>query len=261
MKSSILITSYNKGKYIDQCISSCINQDIADDIEILVLDNYSEDTSNEVFNKYRDNIKIFKKKRVSIHPALNQIDLIKEGLSISNGNLIYLLDGDDFFLKNKLHNVNNIFKKNPKIKVVFDTSLKKRENNFSTYKIKEKINKNIWPTIINTSSITIKKEFILEILNKKLLDNFSLLEIDFRINVYSRNIKKNFIITKDTYTVYRQLNDSIMGNTKKYSSKWWKKRKQAHEFMKIMYLNNGLKYHNKFDFILTNFINKFIKTK
>ena len=44
MKSSILITSYNKGKYIDQCISSCINQDIADDIEILVLDNYSEDT-------------------------------------------------------------------------------------------------------------------------------------------------------------------------------------------------------------------------
>ena len=60
MKSSILITSYNKGKYIDQCISSCINQDIADDIEILVLDNYSEDTSNEVFNKYRDNIKIFR---------------------------------------------------------------------------------------------------------------------------------------------------------------------------------------------------------
>ena len=136
MKSSILITSYNKGKYIDQCISSCINQDIADDIEILVLDNYSEDTSNEVFNKYRDNIKIFKKKRVSIHPALNQIDLIKEGLSISNGNLIYLLDGDDFFLKNKLHNVNNIFKKNPNIKVVFDTSLKKSENKFSTNKIK-----------------------------------------------------------------------------------------------------------------------------
>ena len=52
-----------------------------------------------------------------------------------------------------------------------------------------------------------------------------------------------------------------MGNIKKYSSKWWQKRKQAHEFMKIMYLNNGLEYHNKLDFLLTNFINKFIKTK
>ncbi len=259
MKSSILITSYNKGEYIDECISSCINQEMVADTEILVLDNYSEDNSDQIFSKYKDKIKIFKKKRVGEHPALNQIDLIKEGLQISNGNLIYLLDGDDYFLKNKLHSVNNIFKKNTNIKVVFDTSLKKKENKFSSYKIKKKINKNVWPTIINTSSIAIKKEFILEILDKKLFDNFNLLEIDFRINVYSRNIKKNFFITKDSYTVYRQLNESIMGNIKKYSSKWWQKRKQAHEFMQIMYFNNGLKYHNKLDFLLTNFINKFIK--
>ncbi len=260
MKSSILITSYNKGRYIDQCISSCINQDMTDDIEIIVMDNYSEDNSEQIFNKYKDKIKIFKKKKVSTYPALNQIDLIKEGLKISSGNLIYLLDGDDFFLKNKLHNISNIFKNNPEIKVVFDTSFKKTNNKFSKYKVKKKINTSVWPTIINTSSITIKKEFILEILNKNLFDNFSLLEIDFRINVYSRNIKKNFHLTKDTYTVYRQLNDSIMGNIKKYSSKWWQKRKQAHEFMQIMYFNNGLKYHNKLDFLLTNFINKFIKT-
>ncbi len=261
MKSSILITSFNKGQYIDECILSCINQDYADDAEILVLDNYSEDNSDQIFAKYKDKIKVFKKKRVSIYPALNQIDLIKEGLSISNGNLIYLLDGDDFFLKNKLLNVNNIFKKNPNLEVVYDTSLKKRGNKLSTYEIKTKLNKNVWPSIINTSSISIKKEFILEILNKKLFDDFNLLEIDFRINVYSRNIKKNYIISKDAYTVYRQLDDSIMGNIKKYSSKWWQKRKQAHEFMKIMYLNNGLEYHNKLDFLLTNFINKFIKTK
>ena len=261
MKSSILITSYNKGRYIDQCISSCINQDMTDDIEIIVMDNYSEDNSEQIFNKYKDKIKIFKKKKVSTYPALNQIDLIKEGLKISSGNLIYLLDGDDFFLKNKLSKVNNIFKKNHDLEVVFDKSFKKRENKFSIYKIKKKLNKNVWPTIINTSSIAIKKEFILEILNKKLFDDFNLLEIDFRINVYSRNIKKNYIITKDAYTVYRQLDDSIMGNINKYSSKWWQKRKQAHEFMKIMYLNNGLEYHNKLDFLLTNFINKFIKTK
>ncbi len=122
MKSSILITSYNKGKYIDQCISSCINQYMADDTEILVLDNYSDDNSDQIFSKYKDKIKIFKKKRVSSYPALNQIDLVKEGLNISSGNLIYLLDGDDYFLKNKIHSINKIFKENPDIKVIFDTS-------------------------------------------------------------------------------------------------------------------------------------------
>ena len=40
MKPSILITSYNKGQYIDECILSCINQDYIGDAEILVLDNY-----------------------------------------------------------------------------------------------------------------------------------------------------------------------------------------------------------------------------
>ena len=261
MKSSILITSYNKGKYLEQCILSCLNQNTINEGEILVLDNYSNDNSDQILKKFENKIKIYKKKKISEFPAINQIDLIKEGIEISKGDTIFLLDGDDYFLENKLSAVNNLFKKNTNLDVVFDLPLKKRNDKFSKFLLKKKFNNSVWPTIINTSSIAIKKEFILEILNKKLFNDFNLLEIDFRINVYSRNIKKNYIIAKDAYTVYRQLDESIMGNIKKYSSKWWQKRKQAHEFMKIMYLNNGLEYHNKLDFLLTNFINKFIKTK
>ena len=66
MKSSILITSYNKGKYIDQCISSCINQYMADDTEILVLDNYSEDNSDQIFSKYKDKINYYNLFTISI---------------------------------------------------------------------------------------------------------------------------------------------------------------------------------------------------
>ena len=141
MKSSILITSYNKGKYIDECISSCINQDIADDIEILVLDNYSEDNSDQIFSKYKDKIKIFKKKRVSTYPALNQIDLIKEGLKISSGNLIYLLDGDDFFLKNKVKTILEEFKKDKSLNFIQDNPIYFYPNN--NLKLKKKIEKKI----------------------------------------------------------------------------------------------------------------------
>ena len=51
MKFSILITSYNKANYIEECITSCIKQDYSEK-EVILLDNNSEDDSNIVFRKY-----------------------------------------------------------------------------------------------------------------------------------------------------------------------------------------------------------------
>jgi hypothetical protein len=152
-----------------------------------------------------------------------------------------------------------LFKKNADLKVVFDLPLKKISNEFSQFKIRKKISKDIWPTIINTSSISLKRKFLIDTLENTFIKNYNLLEIDFRINVYSRNIKKNFTIIEEPYTVYRQLENSIMGNIKKYSKTWWQKRKQAHNFMKNIYLNNTMEYKNKLDFLLTSFINKIFK--
>ena len=63
MKSSILITSYNKGKYLEQCILSCLNQNTINEGEILVLDNYSNDNSDQILKKFENKIKIYKKKK------------------------------------------------------------------------------------------------------------------------------------------------------------------------------------------------------
>ena len=41
MKISILISSYNKGKYIKECIESCLMQD--EILEIILFDNFSND--------------------------------------------------------------------------------------------------------------------------------------------------------------------------------------------------------------------------
>ena len=90
MKSSILITSYNKGKYLEQCILSCLNQNTINEGEILVLDNYSNDNSDQILKKFENKIKIYKKKKISEFPAINQIDLIKEGVEISKGDTIFL---------------------------------------------------------------------------------------------------------------------------------------------------------------------------
>ena len=139
MKSSILITSYNKGKYLEQCILSCLTQNTINEGEILVLDNYSNDNSDQILKKFENKIKIYKKKKISEFPAINQIDLIKEGIEISKGDTIFLLDGDDYFLENKLSAVNNLFKKNTNLDVVFDLPLKKRNDKFSKFLLKKKV--------------------------------------------------------------------------------------------------------------------------
>ena len=61
MKISILISSYNKGAYIEECLNSCLNQTYQD-YEIILLDNYSNDNTDIILEKYDKNI-IFKKEK------------------------------------------------------------------------------------------------------------------------------------------------------------------------------------------------------
>jgi len=55
MKFSILISSYNKGNYIDKCIKSCLSQSNKN-LEIIVFDNYSSDETEKLLEKYSKNI-------------------------------------------------------------------------------------------------------------------------------------------------------------------------------------------------------------
>ena len=243
MKISILISSYNKGKYIKQCIESCLIQDDKD-FEIILYDNYSNDETDKTLANFRDKIKIFKSKKISDYSALNQIDLLQKAFEISKGEIICLLDADDYFKKEKIKKVRNFFEKNQSTDVLFDLPLIKKNEVFKRFKQKKKFFRNIWKTTIPTSSISIRKKFFEECIKNDLLKDFNLLEIDFRINVLAQNIKKNFGILNDSLNVYRNVKDGIMSKNKKFSSNWWKKRLQAHNFMKNIYQKNNEDYKN-----------------
>ena len=67
MKFSILISSYNKGKYIKKCIDSCLSQ-TERNYEIILFDNNSTDKTSNILNKYKSKIRIYKKRLViSLH--------------------------------------------------------------------------------------------------------------------------------------------------------------------------------------------------
>ena len=107
---SILITNYNKSHYLKKTISSCLSQNF-DNKEILVFDDCSTDDSLKILNKFKK-IKVIrnKKKKFKSGP-LNQIYGLNELFKISKGNIIFLLDSDDMFRKNKLFEISKIFKK------------------------------------------------------------------------------------------------------------------------------------------------------
>jgi glycosyltransferase involved in cell wall biosynthesis len=253
MRFSILISSYNKGKYLEKCITSCLNQK-EKDFEVILFDNYSSDNTSKILKKFKDKIKIFKRKRVSESAVLNQIDLIKQAFIKSKGQIICLLDADDYFSVNKLSILKKYFLKKNKVDIFFDLPIKKY--NFKKIKFKnyKKIQKYIWPSIIPTSSISCRRVFFNKFLKNSFLKKYDNLEIDFRLNVYSRCLNKDYFISKENITYYRQVNNGITSNIKKFSKRWWTKRLEAHEYMEKLFFNHKIKYKNKFDFLLSKIL-------
>ena len=111
----------------------------------------------------------------------------------------------------------------------------------------------VWPTIIPTSSISIRKKLFKECINIGLFSGYNILEIDFRINVYARVLKNNFRILDSSLNIYRQVEGSIMSSHKKYSKFWWERRLQAHQFMKKWFSKKNQSY-TTIDYLFTKII-------
>ena len=203
------------------------------------------------------------KKRDSLHSPKNQTESLIEAFNKSTGNLILLLDGDDYFLPNKVSNIIDIFLNNNNLDVVFDLPKILVNNEFIPLKIKKKYDKKIWPTTIPTSGISFKRAFFENCLEFNLFDNYPTLEIDFRLNFFAQRILRKFLIIRENLTIYRKVNDGIMSKINFLSYNWWLKRLQAHYFINNSYKISELPYKRNYDFYLTKSIvwllNKIIK--
>ena len=57
--ASILITNFNKSRYLDEALKSCVNQNFKNK-EILIFDDCSTDNSLKIIEKYKRQIKLKK---------------------------------------------------------------------------------------------------------------------------------------------------------------------------------------------------------
>ena len=103
---SIIIPVYNCEAYIEDCLLSCLCQDLfADEYEILCINDGSTDSSGEILKKYSDKnsrIKVFTQENRGVSAARNL------GLDNAQGEYVMFVDGDDLIRKNILKTLQSI---------------------------------------------------------------------------------------------------------------------------------------------------------
>ena len=99
-------------------------------------DDNSSDNSLDVIKQF-SNIKIIENKIQTKFGSLNQLNAFKKAVEISKGDLIFLLDSDDYFKKDKIEKVVNYFLENKNRKIVFDFPIIIKENNHLIIKKKK----------------------------------------------------------------------------------------------------------------------------
>ncbi len=109
-KVSVIIPTYNGAQYLGEAIESVLNQTFPD-FEIIVVNDASPDNTDNVIEKFSDS-----RIKYIIHETNKGPDVARlTGLNASKGEIIALLDQDDFFHPEKLQAHVEYFNSHPEV--------------------------------------------------------------------------------------------------------------------------------------------------
>lgn len=108
-KISIIIPSYNKGKYIEDTLISIVSQKYPN-LEVIIQDGSSTDGTLEVIKKYAQKYPyiVWESKKDK-----GQLDAINKGLNKATGDFVTFINADDVYLVGALRKVGGYLKIHP----------------------------------------------------------------------------------------------------------------------------------------------------
>ena len=254
---SIIIANYNNARYIADCINSIKKQSYSNQ-EIIFFDDNSNDESIKEIEKF-EKIKIIKNKEKTSIGSFNQMKAFKEAYKLSNGEIIFLLDSDDYFHEKKIEEVVKFFNENKTAQILFDYPIINKNNKKLIIKKNKKIIFKLWPYIHPTSCISIKKENFESIFETISLKKYPDVWIDFRICLYSKYFLNNFYTINENLTYYRQIETGVSSKFSYLSKNWWKRRLQAHNYLIHFFNIKKISYKKNIDYYITKICNLFIR--
>ncbi|MGL5963563.1 MAG: glycosyltransferase family 2 protein [Fusobacteriaceae bacterium] len=111
VKISVITVCYNSEKTINQTIESLLNQSFQN-FEYILVDGASNDKTLEIIQSYSDkflekgiNYKYISEKDNGIYDAMNK------GINLSTGEIIGIVNSDDWYEKDALQNIINVYLK------------------------------------------------------------------------------------------------------------------------------------------------------
>ena len=162
---SVVIPTYNRASDLKRALKSVLYQTYFN-WEVLVIDNYSTDGTNELISEINDvRIKLFKIKNKGVIAASRNL-----GIRLSSGEYIAFLDSDDFWLPKKLKISLKYLKQGADI-VYHDLYLfKGKKQKFFIRKAKTRVlTTPVYDNLIakgnalNTSSVVVKRDLLFKI--------------------------------------------------------------------------------------------------
>jgi len=105
-KISIITPSYNQGQFIETTINSVLDQGYHN-LEYIVIDGLSTDNTVSILKKYGDRLKWYSEE------DNGQADAINKGINRASGDILGIINSDDYYLPGSLLLVANTFLNRP----------------------------------------------------------------------------------------------------------------------------------------------------
>src|SRR5215468_5551807 len=100
--ASIIISSYNYGRFLKEAIDSALNQTYPN-TEVIVVDDGSTDNSREIIASYGDQV------IPVLKPNGGQASAFNAGFLLSRGEVVCFLDADDALLPTAIERAVSVF--------------------------------------------------------------------------------------------------------------------------------------------------------
>jgi glycosyltransferase involved in cell wall biosynthesis len=116
MAFAIVTPSYNKARYLPNCLDSVLSQQGVE-IDYWVLDNCSTDGTGEILRLAQERSP--GKIKVIVEPDKGQAAAVNKGFTLAKGELMCWLNADDFYLPQTLMKVERLFRDHPEVGLIY----------------------------------------------------------------------------------------------------------------------------------------------
>jgi glycosyltransferase involved in cell wall biosynthesis len=120
-KISVLVPTYNRARFLPQCLESLLAQSLPP-FEVIVIDDGSTDETRELLRFYAERVMALRKPNGGKSTALNM------GLEAVRGDYVWILDDDDVALPYALERMVAPLVENPDFGLSFAGCIKKKES-------------------------------------------------------------------------------------------------------------------------------------